>query len=67
VISFQFLFQRRLSAKQWFSLLILTIGCMFQGLDVSGASKSGAKNFLSPTEDLNKLERLFLKGFFVLV
>ena len=32
-IIYQFLFKRKLSGKQWISLLILTLGCMIQKLN----------------------------------
>ena len=32
-IIYQFLFRRKLSCKQWISLLILTVGCMLQKLN----------------------------------
>ena len=35
MFAFQFLFKKYLSNKQWLSLLILTIGCVIQKLDVT--------------------------------
>merc|ERR1719242_1825452 len=32
-VIYQFLFRRKLSCKQWISLLILTVGCMIQKLN----------------------------------
>ena len=32
-LSFQILFKKRLSNKQWFSLFLVTVGCMVQKLD----------------------------------
>jgi len=44
-VIFQILFKKRLSRMQWFSLLLLTIGCIVKQLDVShgngGTSKMG--------------------------
>ena len=35
VFSFQLLFKRQLSRVQWFSLLLVTVGCMVQKMDLS--------------------------------
>ena len=32
-VIYQFLFNRKLSGKQWISLLILTLGCMLQKMN----------------------------------
>ena len=32
---YQFLFKRKLSSKQWISLLVLTLGCMLQKVDTN--------------------------------
>ena len=46
MFAFQFLFKKYLSNKQWLSLLILTIGCVIQKLDVTntGASVTDAND-----------------------
>ena len=33
-VIYQFLFKRKLSGKQWISLLILTLGCMLQKMNL---------------------------------
>ena len=40
---FQFVFKRYLSTKQWLSLLILTIGCVIQKMDIPNVQNSPLK------------------------
>ena len=51
-VIYQFLFKRKLSGKQWISLLILTVGCMIQKLspDLLGSLYEADTN----AEDKNK-------------
>jgi hypothetical protein len=39
------LFKRSLSGKQWLSLVILTLGCLLQGLNVNGKGEEEAQKF----------------------
>ncbi|KAK2580457.1 hypothetical protein KPH14_006199 [Odynerus spinipes] len=48
-IIFQLIFNKKLSAKQWFSLLLLTLGCMIKHVNISMDA-----NVLSPKFLLNK-------------
>ena len=41
---FQFVFKRYLSTKQWLSLLILTIGCVIQKMDIPDIHNSPLKS-----------------------
>ena len=55
------MFKRYLSTKQWLSLLILTIGCVIQKMDIPNVPNSplkGIENALkekSPVEENNPL------------
>ena len=53
LVSFQFLFKRRLSSIQWFSLLLVTIGCMIQKMDVGALMEVTTEQ--DPQKRLNML------------
>ncbi|XP_057328805.1 UDP-galactose transporter senju [Microplitis mediator] len=44
-IIFQVVFKKKLSSKQWISLVILTLGCMMKHIDFNLSSSSLLKNF----------------------
>ena len=55
IIWFQFVFKKYLSRKQWLSLLILTVGCVIQKMDIpSFRSQSEIANPKARIEDSTK-------------
>nr|CAD7255861.1 unnamed protein product [Timema shepardi] len=42
IISVQVLFQKKLSGKQWLSLILLTVGCMVKQIDISSLYSSSS-------------------------
>ena len=55
IIWFQFVFKKYLSRKQWLSLLILTVGCVIQKMDIpSFQSQSEIANPKASIEDSTK-------------
>ena len=55
IIWFQFVFKKYLSRKQWLSLLILTVGCVIQKMDIpSFRSQSEIANPKARIEDITK-------------
>ncbi|XP_039285092.1 UDP-galactose transporter senju-like [Nilaparvata lugens] len=50
-ILFQIVFNKKLSKQQWFSLMVLTLGCVVKHVDLSGPPQSPAK--LEPQQPLD--------------
>ncbi|XP_066933113.1 UDP-galactose transporter senju-like [Clytia hemisphaerica] len=44
-VIFQVVFKKKLSRTQWFSLILLTLGCIIKQLNISGGSSSTSFNF----------------------
>ncbi|CAG2053570.1 unnamed protein product [Timema podura] len=65
-IVFQVLFQKKLSGKQWLSLILLTVGCMVKQIDISSLYSSST---VSPTAHSNSLWefRLSVNALLILV
>nr|CAD7194139.1 unnamed protein product [Timema douglasi] len=66
IISVQVLFQKKLSAKQWLSLILLTVGCMVKQIDISSLYRSST---VSPTAHSNSIWefRLSVNALLILV
>ncbi|XP_047002356.1 UDP-galactose transporter senju [Schistocerca americana] len=48
-IAFQVLFKKKLSGKQWLSLVLLTVGCMMKETDMSSDKKNSFTSTSTPT------------------
>ena len=50
--------KRKLSGKQWLSIVVLTIGCVIQKMDVNGEVTKEPAVPMNDHENLTKLDKL---------
>ena len=63
-VIYQFLFKRKLSGRQWISLLILTLGCMIQKLN---PDLLGSKYISDETPEIGVMDVLSLSSGLIFI
>ena len=63
-VIYQFLFKRKLSGRQWISLLILTLGCMIQKLN---PDLLGSKYVSDETPEIGVMDMLSLSSGLIFI